>query len=118
MDLPLGKDVELTDENDSFDLLQDIERQTSEKIRKMRVHERLCIKMKVLLQSGNSSELLDYKVQGVTGDISSGGCQAMFPEPGAHSGPQAPPDPQLCGCSVPRRGASWQVAGKGAGSAP
>ena len=34
-----------------------------------------------MLQSGNSSELLNYKVQGVTGDISAGGCQAMFPIP-------------------------------------
>ena len=46
-----------------------------------RAHERICIKVKVILQSGNSSELLSYKVQGVTGDVSEGGCRAMFPIP-------------------------------------
>lgn len=81
MDSPFAKDIELSNEDDSFDLLQDIERQTGNEIRRLRAHERLCIKMKVLLQSGNSSQLLDYKVQGITGDISEGGCQAMFPVP-------------------------------------
>ena len=81
MDSRSGNDIALNNEEQDFDLLQEIEQQTSEEIRKQRTHERVCIKAKVILQSGNSSELLSYKVQGVTGDVSEGGCRAMFPIP-------------------------------------
>ena len=33
----------------------------------------------MILQSGNASELLSFKVKGVTGDISQGGCSVLFP---------------------------------------
>jgi hypothetical protein len=81
MDSKLSSDIELNDEDQNFDLLQDIERQTSDKIRKQRAHDRICIKTKVILQSGNSSDLLSFKIQGITGDVSEGGCRAMFPIP-------------------------------------
>ena len=81
MDSPFAKDIKLNSEDDSFDLLQDIERQTTAEIRNQRAHERVCVKTKVFLQSGNSSELLSFKVQGITGDISQGGCQVMCPVP-------------------------------------
>ena len=73
--------IELTDEEQDFDILQELEQQTDEQIRRLRMHERLSLKAKVILQSGNSSALLDYKVQGMMGDISEGGCRAMFPIP-------------------------------------
>jgi len=73
--------IELGDEEQDFDILQELEQQVDEQIRHLRMHERLTIKAKVILQSGNSSSLLDYKVQGVMGDISEGGCRAMFPIP-------------------------------------
>ena len=81
MDSHFHNNIELDDEEQEFILLQDLERQNSREIRKQRAHERVPIKVKVILQSGNSSELLDYKVQGITGDLSEEGCRAMFPIP-------------------------------------
>lgn len=65
----------------AFDVLQDLERNTPDEIRRQRVHSRIAVKAAVTLQSGNASELLDYKVQGVTGDISQSGMGALFPIP-------------------------------------
>lgn len=73
--------ISLANEDVNFDILKDIENQTSENIRQKRAHERITIKVHVILQPGNSSACLDFKVQGVTGDISSGGCRSMFPIP-------------------------------------
>lgn len=69
------------DEEFGFDLLKDLEEQTSEKIRQQRSTERITIKAEVILQPGNSSELMKFKLQGVTGDVSKGGAGAMFPLP-------------------------------------
>ena len=69
------------DEDISHDILQEIEEQTDEKIRAQRVHDRVAVKLNFTLQPGNSSEFLEYKVQGILGDISSGGCKAMLPIP-------------------------------------
>lgn len=74
-------EIEMNNEEQDFNLLKEMEQQTSDNIRKHRTHKRLTVRAKVILQSGNSSELLDYKIQGVTGDISEGGCQVMFPVP-------------------------------------
>ncbi len=71
----------LMDENLSHEILQEIESQTDEKIRQQRAHDRVAVKYKFIMQPGNSSEFLEYKVQGVVGDISSGGCKAMLPIP-------------------------------------
>ena len=81
MDTERGDNMSLVDEDASFDTLQDMERRTSDDLRQGRVHERFSIKSKVILQPGNSSEFLSFKVQGIIGDISSGGCRAMFPVP-------------------------------------
>lgn len=67
--------------DDAFDMLQELERNTPEEIRHQRTHFRLQIKAKVILQSGNSSELQAFRMQGVTGDLSEGGCKALFPLP-------------------------------------
>jgi hypothetical protein len=81
MESLLGNFSDSGAEEQHFELLQDLEKQTSEEIRKQRACERIAVKAKVILQSGNSSELLSYKLQGVTGDVSEGGCRAMFPIP-------------------------------------
>lgn len=67
--------------DDAFGLLRDLERNTPEEIRRQRAHFRIAIKAAVVLQAGNASELMAYKVKGVTGDISEGGCSALFPIP-------------------------------------
>ena len=81
MNTELGDQVSLIDEDASFDTLQDIERRTSDESRDQRQHKRFKMKTKVILQPGNSSEFLSFKVQGIIGNLSEGGCQAMFPVP-------------------------------------
>ena len=39
------------------------------------------LKFRVVLQAGNSSAAQDWKVQGIAGAISPGGCEAIFPVP-------------------------------------
>lgn len=63
----------------AFDLLQDLERNTTDDIRRRRAHFRIAIKSAVILQPGNTSDLLRFKVKGVTGDVSEGGCSILFP---------------------------------------
>ncbi len=65
----------------AFEMLQELERSTSDEIRRQRAHFRLAVKAGVILQPGNASDLLKFKVKGVTGDISQGGCSALFPIP-------------------------------------
>ncbi len=67
------------DKDEAFAVLRELERNTPEDIRRQRAHFRLAIKAGVILQSCNTSELLSYKLKGVTGDISQGGCSALFP---------------------------------------
>jgi len=68
-------------EDQAFDVLRELERNTPDEIRRQRAHFRIAIKAGVTLQPGNASELLDFKVRGVTGDISEGGMGALFPVP-------------------------------------
>lgn len=67
--------------NDAFEMLQELGRNTSEEIRRQRAHFRRAVKVGVVLQAGNASEILAFKVKGVTGDLSEGGCSALFPIP-------------------------------------
>jgi hypothetical protein len=61
--------------------LADLEQNTSEAIIKSRGNTRLRVKSKVIAQPGNSGDRRKIKMQGITGDISSGGCQILFPVP-------------------------------------
>ncbi len=61
--------------------LSDLERNTSDSVKRARTSTRLRIKSKVIAQSGNSGDRLKFKIQGVTGDVSAGGCQILFPIP-------------------------------------
>ncbi len=65
----------------AFEMLQELERNTPEEIRRQRTHFRLTIKAKVTLLPGSASDMLKLRVQGVTGDISEGGLKCLFPVP-------------------------------------
>lgn len=69
------------DGGEAFGLLRDLERNTPAEIRRQRAHFRLAVKAGVILQPGNTGELMKLKVQGVTGDVSEGGCSGLFPIP-------------------------------------
>jgi hypothetical protein len=69
------------DADEAFDLLRDLSANTSEKVVRQRADFRLAVKAGVILQPGNASDLLKLKLKGVTGDISAGGCNAVFPLP-------------------------------------
>lgn len=73
--------VRMDNEQIAFGLLQELEHNTPDEIRRQRTHFRIAIKAKVILEPGSASELLKFRVQGVTGDISEGGCRALFPAP-------------------------------------
>jgi len=75
------KPVEVLGEEQAFDLLRELERNTPEEIRRQRAHFRVGVRANVTLQSGNASELLDFKVQGVTGDVSESGIGLLAPLP-------------------------------------
>ena len=64
---------------DGFDVLRELENNTSDEIRRQRSHFRIQLKAKVIAQPGNTSDLLKFRFQGVMGDISEGGFQALFP---------------------------------------
>lgn len=61
--------------------LKDLELQNDAQLQTKRLSERLTVRIKVLMQPANSSELGKFKAQGVTGDISKGGCRILFPVP-------------------------------------
>ncbi len=64
-----------------FDLVSDIERQSMDSIRKLRAHERLEVRLNIIVAPGNSSDTSRFKVKGVTGDISEGGSRVLLPLP-------------------------------------
>ncbi len=72
---------QLPNDDEAFDLLQDLSSNTTEDIRRQRAHFRLTVKVAITLRPGNASEVLSMKVKGVTGDISQGGCSALLPIP-------------------------------------
>lgn len=77
----LGPSAGLADADEAFGMLQELAANTPEELSRRRAHFRLIVKAEVVLQSGNASELLSFKVKGVTGDVSAGGCLCVFPIP-------------------------------------
>jgi hypothetical protein len=71
----------LNADDGAFHLLEELERNTPDEIRRQRAHFRLSVKAAITLLPGNISDTLKFKVQGVTGDLSEGGCRALFPLP-------------------------------------
>jgi len=68
-------------EEDAHSLLHELEQNTPAQIRRQRAHFRLAVKAAVLLHPGSASDVTGVKVRGATGDISAGGCSALFPVP-------------------------------------
>lgn len=68
-------------DDEAFGLLQEMEANTSDELRRQRTHFRIAIKAGVILRAGNSRDLITFKLKGVTGDISEGGCSVLFPLP-------------------------------------
>ncbi|MFI4871201.1 MAG: PilZ domain-containing protein [Phycisphaerales bacterium JB061] len=62
-------------------LLNELEQQTPEAIRKQRATERHEIRCGVNLKPGNASDVHKPTIEAVTGDVSSGGCQVMSSQP-------------------------------------
>ncbi len=77
----LGNPEERFNKDHGFDLLKELEQNTPEEIRRQRAHFRFMVKVPIILQPGNASQIREFKVQGVTGDISEGGLGALFPIP-------------------------------------
>ena len=63
------------------DLLVELEQSTPDAVKKSRAHTRITIRAKVAAQPADMSRRLSLKIQGVTGDVSAGGCQLLFPMP-------------------------------------
>ena len=63
------------------ELLESLESQKSENIASQRVFARIEAKLKVVVRPANSSQLAELRVQGVTADISRGGCRLLLPVP-------------------------------------
>jgi hypothetical protein len=64
-------------DQDAFELMRDIERQTPDEIRRRRLTHRIALKVRVFVQPGNASDLQTLKLEGVLGDISTHGCRIM-----------------------------------------
>jgi hypothetical protein len=65
----------------AVDLLRELERNTSDDVRRKRTHFRMEVKAGVILQPGSVSDRMKLKMLGTVGDLSQGGCRALFPLP-------------------------------------
>ena len=65
----------------ALEALAELECNTSDAILAQRSSERIEIQTKVLVQPGNVSERHRYTIEGVTADISNGGCMVLLPRP-------------------------------------
>ena len=61
----------------AHDLLKELEQQTPEAIRRMRSSERHEVQSPVKVRPANASAFAEAAVEGVTGDVSPGGCRIM-----------------------------------------
>lgn len=64
-----------------LELLKDLERQSIDEIRKLRAHERIDTKIRLVIQPGDSSRLGELRAQAHTSDVSAGGCCAISASP-------------------------------------
>lgn len=66
---------------DALDALSDLERNTSEAVISQRASARLEIRTKICIRPGNASQRQKMAIQGLTGDISNGGCLVLAGRP-------------------------------------
>lgn len=76
-----AQETKTTGSSDTIELLQELEQSTPDAVKRMRTHDRLLVRTKVVVRPGNQSQRKASAVSGVTGDISAGGCQLLLPEP-------------------------------------
>ena len=77
----MSKTPSRTKKPEELELLSEIEAQNPETVAKLRIHERVSLRTRVILRPGNASQVRELKIQGMTGDLSEGGCRALFPVP-------------------------------------
>ncbi len=75
----LDRDQDIS--SDSIELLHELERSTRDAMNEQRVHSRIRIRAKVVVDPGNMSARDGRRFVGVTGDISTSGCQLLLAEP-------------------------------------
>lgn len=63
------------------DVLSRLGDEVTDEVKSQRAHERVELRARVQVQPGNMSARDSFKVQGVLGDLSDGGMQALFPRP-------------------------------------
>ena len=61
------------------DLLDKIGRSSLQEVHQLRLHERIEVRLDVLVQPGNSSDRGRYEARGHTKDVSKGGCRCILP---------------------------------------
>jgi hypothetical protein len=74
-------DSGLTPLSDALDALSELEQNTSQAITALRASQRIDIKTRVWIQPGNSSSRSGFTIEGLTADISRGGCMLLVPRP-------------------------------------
>jgi hypothetical protein len=67
--------------SDALDALSELEQNTSQAITAMRASQRIDIRTRVWIQPGNSSSRTGFVIEGLTADISRGGCMLLIPRP-------------------------------------
>jgi len=65
----------------ALDALSELEKNTSKAITALRSSQRVDIRTKIWIQPGNSSTRSSFVMEGLTADISSGGCMVLTPKP-------------------------------------
>lgn len=68
-------------DHEDLELLQDLERQSVEEIRKLRAHERIDLRIQLQIRPGNASQWREEPLLATTNDVSAGGCGAISPAP-------------------------------------
>ena len=65
----------------ALEALADLERNTRQSVARQRAHERLELRAAVSVRPGNSSERHRLVVEGMTSDVSAGGCLLLLSRP-------------------------------------
>jgi hypothetical protein len=66
---------------DALEALSELTENTSEAIVRQRASQRVQVQTKVAIRPGNSSQRHQLVIEGLTGDISNGGCQVLIGRP-------------------------------------
>ena len=69
------------DLSDPLALLAELEKNSTDAVERARAHVRHTIRSKVIIRPADASRRYTSKYQGITGDVSAGGCQALLPVP-------------------------------------